>query len=141
MYNGRMVCSTSWEKIADMKESHPIECAEYAVSQDIADEPTFNWWVPRILKKRNLIISKVKARNARYLKRNQTFGIELPKSVKEAQALDKKNGNTLWMDVLAKEMGNTKAAFNILEDGVKALMDHQFVKCHIIWDVKMENFR
>ena len=73
--------STSWEKLVDMKESHPIECAEYAVSQDIADEPTFNWWVPRILKKRNLIISKVKARNARHLKRNQKFGIELPKSV------------------------------------------------------------
>ena len=31
--------STSWEKLSDMKESHPIPCAEYAVSQDIADEP------------------------------------------------------------------------------------------------------
>ena len=72
--------STSWEKLADTKESHPIECAEYAVSQDIADEPAFNWWVPRVLKKHNMIISKVKAGNARYLKRNQKFGIELPKT-------------------------------------------------------------
>ena len=102
MYNGRMVCSTSWEKIADMKESHPIECAKYAVSQDIADEPAFNWWVPHVLKKRNLIISKVKARNTCYLERNQKFGIDLPKSVKEAQALDEKNGNTLWMDALPR---------------------------------------
>ena len=44
----------------------------------------------------------------------------LPRSVKEAQILDEKNGNTLWMDALAKEMGNTKVAFNILEDGVRA---------------------
>jgi hypothetical protein len=93
------------------------------------------------LRKRSQIISKVKARNARYLKRNQKFGIMLPKSAKEAQTLDKANDNTLWMDALAKEMGNTKVAFNILEDGVRSPIDHQFVKCHIIWDVKMENFR
>ena len=35
--------STSWEKLSNLKESHPIEVAEYAVSQDIADEPAFNW--------------------------------------------------------------------------------------------------
>ena len=34
--------STSWERLADMKETHPLECAEYAVSQDLADEPAFN---------------------------------------------------------------------------------------------------
>ena len=39
-------CSTSREKLADMKGSHPIECAEYAVSQDIADEPPFTSEVP-----------------------------------------------------------------------------------------------
>ena len=61
--------------------------------------------------------------------------------MKEAQALDKKNGNTLWMDAMAKETGNTKVAFKILENGVRAPMDHQFVKCRIIWDIKMENFR
>ena len=84
-----------------------------------------------------MIISKVKARNDCYLKRNQKFGIEPPKSVKEAQALDEKNGNALWTDALAKEMGNAKVAFKILEDGVRAPMDHQFVKFHIIWDVKI----
>ena len=93
-----------------MKESHPIEYAEYVVLQDIADEPAFNWWILHVLKKHNLIISKVKARNTCYLERNQKFGIELPKSVKEAQALDKKNGNTLRMDALAKEMGTTKVS-------------------------------
>ena len=47
--------STTWEKLADMKESHPIECAEYAASQDIASEPSFNWWVPHVLRKRSQI--------------------------------------------------------------------------------------
>ena len=67
-----------------------------------------------MLKKRQHIISKVKTRNARYLKRNQYFGIALPKSVKEAQTLDTANDNTYWMDALAKEMKNTKFTFKIL---------------------------
>ena len=60
--------STSWEKLSDLKSTHPAEVAEYAVSQDIADAPAFNWWVPYVLKKRDVIISLVKKRNARYLK-------------------------------------------------------------------------
>ncbi len=39
-----------------------------------------------------------------------TFGIELPKTVKEAFELDKKNGNTLWADVIAKEMRDVPVA-------------------------------
>ena len=38
-------------------------------------------------------------------------------------------------------MKNSKVAFSILEDVKMAPRDHQFVKCHIVWDVKMEDFR
>ena len=82
--------STSWEKLSDLKESNPIEVAEYAVAQNLQAEPAFNWWVSFVLKKRERIISLVKKRNARYLKRNQQFGIDLPKNVEEACILDEK---------------------------------------------------
>jgi hypothetical protein len=49
--------STSWENLADLKESHLLETAEYAVTQGIDHEPAFNWWVPHVLKKRARIIS------------------------------------------------------------------------------------
>lgn len=96
--------STSWQSLADMKESHPLEVAEYAVAQSIEHEPGFNFWVNQMLKKRERIISLVKKRSARYLKKTHKFGIELPKTVAEAYALDKKNGNTYWADAIAKEM-------------------------------------
>ena len=48
--------STSWERLADLKESNPIEVAEYAVSQGIDHEPAFIWWVPYTLRKRDRII-------------------------------------------------------------------------------------
>ena len=35
--------STSWEKLSDLKESHPVQTAEYAVAQGIDHEPAFNW--------------------------------------------------------------------------------------------------
>ena len=34
-----------------------------------------------------------------------------------------------------------KVAFKILYDGEMAPWDHQFVKCHMIFDIKMENCR
>jgi hypothetical protein len=51
--------STSWENLADLKDSHPLETTEYAVTQGIDHEPTFNWWVPHVLKKCDQIISGV----------------------------------------------------------------------------------
>ncbi len=56
-------------------------------------------------------------RNPCYLKQTHKFGIELPKTVKEALELDKKNGNTFWADTIAKEMKDICIAFKILLDG------------------------
>ena len=112
-----------------------------ALSQGLMKEPAFNWWVGFVLKKREHITSLVRKRNTHYLKRNEKFGISLPKNVKEALQLDKEDSNNLWADEIATETKNVKGAFNILNDGEMAPRDHQFVKCHMIFDIKMENFR
>jgi hypothetical protein len=52
--------SLSWENLIDLKESYPIETAEYAKIIGINHEPAFNWWVPHVLKKRDRIIPLVK---------------------------------------------------------------------------------
>jgi hypothetical protein len=83
--------SMSWENLADLKESYPIETAKYAKILGIDHEPAFSWWVPYVPKKRDRIISHVRKRNPRYLKRTHKFGIEPPKTIKEALELDKKN--------------------------------------------------
>ena len=111
--------STSWENHSDLKASHPLETAEYAVIIGIDHEPAFNWWVKRIHK----------------------FGIEVPKTVKEALDLDPKNGNTRWADAIAKEMKEVRIAFNILPDGHVAPNGNQKIPCHMIFDVMMEDFR
>ena len=83
--------SSNWVPLKELKESNPVEVAEYAVSCNIHEEPAFVWWVKDVLKQRNRIISKVKSK---YWKTTHKFGIKLPHSVKEALEIDKQNGNT-----------------------------------------------
>ena len=59
----------------------------------------------------------MKKRSTRYLKKTHKFGIELPKTVAEACALDKKNCNIYWADAIVKEMQSARIAFKTLENG------------------------
>ena len=115
--------------------------AEYARLMGIDHESALNWWVMHVLKKRIRIISLVKQRVPRYLKRMHKFGIEVPTSFKEALELDCKNGNTFWADSIATEMKIFWVAFNILPDGTTAPIGYQKISCHMIFDVKMEDFQ
>jgi hypothetical protein len=36
--------TTSWERLADLKESNPVEVAEYAASNSFLNSPAFVWW-------------------------------------------------------------------------------------------------
>ena len=67
----------TWVALKEMKESHPVELAEFAKSQGIATEPAFAWWVPFTLRKRDIIISAIKAR---IRKTTHKYGIEIPAS-------------------------------------------------------------
>ena len=125
--------STSWEHLKDLKESNPIEVAEYAVAQKIDSEPAFAWWVPFTLKKRSRIVAAV---SNRYLLKTHKFGIELPKTVEDALAIDKATSTTYWKDAIDLEIKNVDVAFQDLEDNEKVPVGYQFVKCHVIFDVK-----
>ncbi len=111
------------------------------MTKGLDHEPAFNWWIPYVLRKHDQIISLVHGRTTRYLKRTHKFGIEIPKTFKEALALDRKNGNTLWADAIAMEMREVHIAFNILPDGSSVPIGYQKIPCHMIFDVKMKDFR
>ena len=42
-----------------MKESHPVEVAEYARARGIDKEPAFEWWVPHTLKTWQVILDRI----------------------------------------------------------------------------------
>ena len=130
--------STSWERLADLKESNPVEIADYAVAHGLDSEPAFAWWVPFTLKRRNRIIAAV---NKRYHKRTHKFGIEIPKTYEDCVRIDKENGNTYWQDAIRKEMAKVRIAFKTLGDNEQVPPTFQQMRCHMVYDVKMENFQ
>ena len=129
--------SQEWTALSDLKESYPVQVADYAKANDLVDEPAFKWWVPYTLRKREFICSSVKARMKH---KNIKYGIRVPANLKEAFALDKENGNNLWQKAYEKEMRNVGIAFQILGDGEKR-PGYTKASGHLIFDVKMDMTR
>ena len=75
----------SWIPLRDLKESNPIQVAEYAQSRNISHLPAFAWWVSHILKKRDRIVKSVSKRTKQS---KLKFGIKVPVTPEEAIQLD-----------------------------------------------------
>lgn len=127
--------TTTWLPLKDMKESYPLETAEFAIGKGIDGDAAFCWWIPYVLKKRDRIISSVQHR---LVKKSFKYGHEVPNNVQEAHALDVKYGNTRWREAIAKEMKNVRIAFRILEEGQSVPPGFEHVPCHMIFDVKID---
>ncbi len=127
--------STSWEPLRNLKESNPLELAQYAESHSLLEEPAFIWWAKDALKRSRRIIKRVKSK---YWQRSHKYGIRLPKSVQEALQLDQENGNTLWHDAIQKELKNVKVAFKFLSNDEPTPVGYKQIPCHIIFDIKMD---
>eukprot|EP00804_Cyclotella_cryptica_P031332 CCRYP_011130-RA/>CCRYP_011130-RA protein AED:0.34 eAED:0.34 QI:0/0/0/1/0/0/3/0/252 len=112
-------------KLSNLKESHPLQVAEFTFAVQIANEPAFNWWVNWVLKKGDWNISLVKCRSPQYHKRIHKYGIKLPKTVEEAYAIDRTTGTTFWRNAIEKEMKNVRVVFDVLADSVAPPADHQ----------------
>jgi hypothetical protein len=112
--------------------------AEYVATKNLHDEPAFDSWVSHVLKKRNRIIAAV---TKRYHKRPHKFGIQVTKKWDKAVKLDEENSNTLWQDVIRKEMNNVPIACKLLNGEEAIPPTYQEIRCHMIFDVKMEDFR
>ena len=54
--------SKQWVKLKDLKESNPVDVAEYVTARGIQDDPAFSWWVPYTLRKSDVIVSAVSSR-------------------------------------------------------------------------------
>ena len=131
--------STHWLPLKDVKNGYPVETANYAVRNCIHKEPALEWWVPHTLKKAQAILSKVKSK---YWDRTHKYGIRIPKSVKEAYAIDMENGDKYWINAIKEEMEKIKGAVRVHNGSVGDLVDYQQITGHMIFNIKLgEGFR
>ena len=124
----------SWIPLKDIKESNPAQVAEYAITNKIAEEPDFAWWVRHVLRRSDIILKKAKSR---YWRKTHKFWIELPKSVKAATEIDRKTGTDFWRFSIEKEMKNVIPAFEFY-DNDNMPIGYKEIGCHMIFDVKID---
>jgi hypothetical protein len=127
--------TTSWEPLRNLKESNPVEVAEYAVANKLVEQAAFAWWVPHTLRKRDRIVAAVRSRSK---KRDNKFGIEVPRTVKRALEIDRETGTDYWRKAIEKEMMHVRCAFRILEEDAPEPRMSKRIPCHMIFDVKMD---
>ena len=128
--------STTWVPLADLKDSYPVQVADYAVSNNLSQEPAFRWWVPFVLKKRERILKKVKSK---YWSTSHKYGLELPKNVAQALEIDRKTGTDFWLKAIEKEIRNVFPAFEFLEsDDAQVPPGYTFVDTYFVFDIKMD---
>ena len=125
----------SWVPLRDLKESNPIETAEYACMRGIDKEPAFIWWVGYTIKKCDRMIAVI---NAKLRKKTHKYGIEIPRSVEHAYRIDKEDGSTFWRNAIKKEMTNVIVAFDILEHNEEPPRNLKELGVHLVFDVKMD---
>ena len=123
-------------RLKELKESYPVEVAQYAKDNSIDKEEGF-WWAAYTLKKAARIIPKIKTRNVRLEK----FGIRVPRSVEEALQFDRQSNTTYWKDAIDKEMRNIEIAFKVLHEGEHVPPVYQFIRRHFIFDVRIDGTR
>ena len=125
----------SWVALKDLKESNPLQVAEYVQVAELIDEPAFAWWAELALKRRDKIIAGVASRSK---KKTHKFGIEVPRDVRHALQLDKENNNTFWADAIRKEMSEVRVAFDIKERDSRIEPGREYLECYTVFDVKMD---
>ena len=77
----------------DVKEAYLVQLAEYAAENKLLDKPEFAWWTIHTLKKRDCIIAKTVSK---YWPKTHKYGIQIPRTVKDAIQIYKENGDHRW---------------------------------------------
>ena len=117
-----------------MKESNPVDIAEFPKAEGINGEPAFSWWVPYMLTKQYVIISSIKLI---VIKTMNKYRIKIRTSVDYAYKIDKKNKDTFWRDAIRKEMHNVGIDFDILFQNHHAPVGLKKVTGHMVFNVNM----
>jgi len=96
----------TWEPMEMIKKDDPVSLAAYAKKKKLLNQSCWKW-AQTYLKQdtrfarmmRQVQLNKAKTNTIKY-----NFGVRVPRTIKEALALDKMNGNTKWSDAIETEL-------------------------------------
>jgi hypothetical protein len=87
----------TWEPLDTMKKDDPVTIAQYVQEKGLKDKPFWKW-ANRYLKNPKRFIRMTRQVHLANMKRGPKykFGVQVPRDIREALALDKVNKNTIW---------------------------------------------
>ena len=133
----------SWEPVNVIRKDDPVTLATYAKEKGLDNTRGWKWTRsitknPKKFARMLKIMTGQKKSTKKYM-----FGIELPRNLKEAIILDKKNGNTKWQDAWQAEIDQLQdfGTFNVEGKGESSLKDYTYVNLIVCFTVKFDGRR
>jgi hypothetical protein len=96
--------SQSWVNFFTLSLSNPIPIISFARHNEYLEKIPLCHLIPYCKPKPSTIVAKVQKASARPTFINYKFGIQVPRRIKNAIHLDKKNGNSLWEEAIKTEL-------------------------------------
>jgi hypothetical protein len=131
----------TYEPLRHMVKQDPTSCIAYAKAHNLLNEKGFGQ-VKKLSNKADMIELNVKTAQIRSSRFSPIYmyGIRVPRNHKEAMALDKENGNTLWGDAEHTELSSIQSFHAFKDRGHKdtAKIPRGFKKItvHMVYAVK-----
>jgi hypothetical protein len=126
----------TYEPLEIILADDPISVSQYGEENDLLDKPGWKR-VQRLFKNKARMkrtIHKIKSTPSgpRY-----QFGTQVPRNVKEALELDKRNGNNKWRDAMQEEIDSLNAYNTFKDKGkIKHLEGYKKIIVHFVFAVK-----
>ncbi|MEL6802173.1 MAG: hypothetical protein AAFO91_00130, partial [Bacteroidota bacterium] len=129
----------TWEPLGEFARNDPMTVAVYAKEHELLETPGWKRFKPYVknAKAINAMNKQAMVSSMRHGIQYK-FGVQVPKTPREARELDKKNDNRLWGDAIKKELNqlNEYGTFKSLGKGTRVPSDYQLIKVHFVFDVK-----
>jgi hypothetical protein len=120
--------SQSWVNFFALCLSNPTPAISFAIENNLLDKNPFCHPIPYCKVKPPLNIAKVHKVTSSPTAVNYKFGIQVPKEIKNAISLDKKNKNYLWQEAIETELKQLTSAARFDEHLAESLQRLDFKK-------------
>ena len=136
--------STSYEPLHLMIEDDPISLALYARKHNLLSTPGWkrlSHIAQDTVRKRNTFRNMMHQYHVSQGKQSKApvykFGIQIPRNMKQALALDLQNGNTKWQDAMKEEIDSLLGFDTFVDKGtIPFLEGYKNIIVHFVFDVK-----
>lgn len=131
----------TFEALNIMKTAEPLKVSKYVVKHNLTDKHGWRW-TKRFARNSTkfLRLARIFKSQMKNAVKMFKFGVQVPKSVKEALEFDKKNKTNLWAEAIRKEIEQLLEykTFKILKRGQRNLPGLKFIPLHFVFDVKFD---